>query len=66
MFSDRAPPHRFRSRRLGGPIEFKDLWPTLRDELREVYVARGGFGRLDLGPALDQLGTASASASRAA
>jgi hypothetical protein len=53
-------------RRLGGPIEFKDLWPALRNELYGVYLARGGPGHLDPGLALDELGAAPASLSRAA
>jgi hypothetical protein len=31
------------SRRLGGPVEFKVLWPALREDLREAYMANGGL-----------------------
>lgn len=42
MFGYREASGRLGSHRLGGPLQFKDLWPALREELREVYVARDG------------------------
>ncbi len=41
-----APRSRLGSRRLGGPIEFKTLWPALREDLHEVYLT-GGPARHD-------------------
>jgi hypothetical protein len=70
MFGRRDASRRLGSRRLGGPILFKDLWLALREDLREVYVARGGPTPLD--PVLAVAGptgaeeTASTSFSRAA
>ncbi len=46
--SDAEASRRLGSRRLGGPIEFKDLWPALREELHEVYVA-GASRRTEAG-----------------
>ena len=40
---------RLGSRRLGGPVEFKNLWPALRDELHEAYMARDGLAHPDAG-----------------
>jgi hypothetical protein len=57
---------RLGSRRLGGPVEFKDLWPALREELHEVYVFRGGLARVDPGSAGDELSVEPAPVSRAA
>jgi hypothetical protein len=42
-----APHSRLGSRRLGGPVQFKDLWPALREDLHEVYLANGEPARLD-------------------
>jgi hypothetical protein len=46
MFSHAHSP-RLGSRRLGGPILFRDLWPSLREELHDIYTARSRLARLD-------------------
>ena len=57
MFGYHEGSGRLGTRRLGGPILFKDIWPALREELREVYVARGGLACLDPGRFPDEPGT---------
>jgi hypothetical protein len=40
--------NRLGSRRLGGPVQFKDLWPGLREDLHEAYLANGAPGGRDV------------------
>jgi len=40
MFGYRESPNNSPgARRLGGPIQFKTLWPSLRENLHQVYMA---------------------------
>ena len=60
---------RLGSRRLGGPVLFKDIWPALREELHEAYLANGGASFLVpvlAGPERPGAETASTSFSKAA
>ena len=60
---------RLGSHRLGGPVLFKDIWPALREELHEAYLANGGASFFDpvlAGPERPGAETASPSLSKAA
>ena len=49
MFVPLETPHtRLSSRRLGGPLPFRDLWPTLKEDLQEVCLGSDDPAELEV------------------